>query len=85
MQSSLSSDSDTVHVKLDFIDAIMTVSDEVWQSHPQASYWMPTANFDRLDVYLRLANISKINCIQHFTKLLASRIVVQLNKNTKHD
>lgn len=85
MQSSLSNESDIVHVKLDFIDAIMSVCDDVWDCHPQAKYWLPLANFDRLDVYLRLANITKINCVPHFTKLLASRIVVQLNKSTKHD
>lgn len=85
MLKSSSKIDEPVHFKLDFVDAIMTVSDEPWQCHPKATYWLPTANLDRVDIYLRLAKVPKIVCMEHFTKLVASRIVVLINKKHAHE
>lgn len=70
----------SVHIQLDFVDAIMSVADSEQFCHPKASYWMPTLNFSRLDVYMKLNKISQIQCMRHFTKIVAGGIVRQLQK-----
>lgn len=73
-----SSDEQPVHIALNFVDAIMTIGQHQSHCHPGAKYWLPIANIARLEVYLRLANIEKIESMQHFMKLLAARIIVQV-------
>jgi len=44
----------------------------------QAQYWFPLANIDRLSVFMKLAKITCISTLEHFTKLVTSRIVVKV-------
>jgi len=69
---------EVVHIRLNFNDEIMTMADDRSQCHKDARYWLPSENMDRIDVYLRMNGLEKIQCSSHFTKLLAGRIVVRL-------
>ena len=65
---------------MEFHDAIMSVADTLDLCHPKASYWLPTSEIKRLDVYLKVNKIAQIQCMQHFTKIVAGGIVRQLYK-----
>ena len=66
---------EVVHICLNFNDCIMTISSDESKCHPEARYWLSWANIDRLDTYLKLNSLPKINCQEHFTKLVMGRIV----------
>lgn len=71
---------DVVHLQLDFIDAILSVCDTEQQCHPEAKFWFPLANLLRLQVYLKLSKIEKIQCMRHFTLVVKNGIVAQLQR-----
>lgn len=64
--------------ELDHSKELMAICDDRSQCPAEAHYWFPLSNVHRLEVFMKLAKISCITTLEHFTKLVASRIVVKL-------
>ncbi len=71
-----------LHIELEFNKKVMSVCESESQCHPEATYWLPVANLDRLFSYLRMSKLTQIHSIEHFTKVLTGRIVQQLKGKT---
>lgn len=65
-------------LELDHSKELMAICDSRDDCPPQSAYWFPLANLGRLEVFMKLAKINCISTLDHFTKLVASRIVVKL-------
>jgi len=66
---------ETVHIDLDFNSMIMTVSDREDQCHPQAKFWLPWAEFPRVEMFLKINKIEKVTDKKVFGILVANRII----------
>ncbi|MAE81340.1 MAG: hypothetical protein CMB80_01300 [Flammeovirgaceae bacterium] len=64
-----------LHMRLNFNGMVMTISDDSSRCHPEAKFWMPFHNVPRLHAYCKLSGVAKINCKEHFGKLVAGGIV----------
>lgn len=74
------SDDSPFHIRLRFNQKIMSVCDQRDQCLKDASFWLPFSNIDRVCVFMKISNIAKIQSNEHFTKLLAARMVVALQR-----
>ena len=73
------SDVDEVgHIKLNFNDMIISFAAKREQCHQEARFWMPWSNYTRLEAYLKMNKIAKIDCKKHFGKLVAGGIITAL-------
>lgn len=66
---------DVAHIKLSFNDMIMTVSEQSEHCHPQARFWFPLQNSDKLQAYCKVTKQAKVACKEHFGKLVACGII----------
>ena len=64
-----------VHVELGFNKLIMTVSKDESDCHPDARFWLPWSNWNRLEFYLKLNRIEKVNDKKQLGILVAGGIV----------
>lgn len=54
---------------------IMSIAPKAEQCHPQARFWLPTQNIDRLEFFMKLNKIEKVVDKKVFGILVASRII----------
>lgn len=66
---------ETVSIELGFNGMVMTVSEREDQCNLNARFWMPWANFNRLEFFLKLNRMEKVIDKKTFGILVASRII----------
>lgn len=66
---------DTVHFELSFNKMIMTVSDRKDQCRQDTRFWLPWENWTKLEMFLKLNQLEKVDNKKTFGILVAGRIV----------
>jgi len=81
MLSNTSECQEPVHIELDWYEnKILSVCEKEDECHPDAQFWLPDKNFRRVEVYCSISKIDSINTKEHFTRLIASRIVQEIER-----